>query len=278
MIKDFLLYLKNVFSSWYPLILLIPDLFWIAETYFGIKLGLPWFIKSHIWIWAFLFLLIAWFNAWRKWKNEIDFEIKYQIEEIVPSLDEYINKAEKEISTLGPDIFYEEDSVSNPELFGGELIWFPTLKDKKHKLKTYIEDMRQIKLHSKKWKKLIFFIKNTGNKYDSNINVSMKLQKWVIINNELEYKLRNPPKYPTNQDDNIFHSIGMSVNKNTPPYRVKKTDWKYELRDLHIGSEAEIFYSWEWIIVEVGEFEIDFEISSKNTNKIIKKNIKINIE
>ena len=37
--------------------------------------------------------------------------------------------------------------------------------------------MNQIKEHSKKWKKIIFYIKNTGTLYDSNIRISANVQK-----------------------------------------------------------------------------------------------------
>ncbi|MBP7806357.1 hypothetical protein KA057_01610 [Candidatus Gracilibacteria bacterium] len=279
MVKDFFIYLKSIFSNGYSLVLLVPDLFGIAEIYFGIELGLPGFIKSHIGIGAFLFLLIAGFNVWRKGKNEIDFEIKYEIEEIVPDLDKYINKAKEEISVLSSKIVDGEDSIFNPELFGGELIGFPTLKDKKHELENYIAEMNQIKEHSKKWKKIIFYIKNTGTLYDSNIRISANVQKGVILSDdELNYILKNPPEYPKDKKDSFVHLLGISDRDNLPPYRRKIGDWEYELQDLHIGTEVEIFHNGEGIIVESGYFEVDFLISSKNTNKVIKKNIKIEVE
>lgn len=280
MFRDLFVYLRIIFFNWYLLILLIPDLFWITQTYFNFQMKLPSFIDNYLWIWAFLFFFVASFNAWRELKsksqNKVNYELNYIVEEIYWDLDEDIKKAQSEIQILNSKINTDNANINSSNRYVTLLFGIP--KDKKLELENYIAELTNLKKHYKQWKKVTFFIKNVGTVYDSNINVNMKVRKWVVLENyELEYNLKNPPNYPENKESNSLYFPGISDNKNTPPYRVKKTDWEYELRDLHIGSEAEIFYAWEWIIVEIGELEIDFEISSRNTNEVIKKNIKIKV-
>lgn len=278
MIKDLLAYIKILFSKWYLYISFVPGLLSVIETYSGKEIPLYPIIKDYTSIGAFLLLLIAWFSAWREHKNKTDFEVIYEVQEINSDLDENIMKAKDEINLLDQEIERKDNEGLYNSINRYVKILAEIPRDKKVELEKYIAELKSLKEQCNQWKRIIFFIKNTGSAYDTNINIRVEMQKWVILEDEeMIYNLSNPSDYPEYNSNSIYIPA-LASRDHSPPYRICHDKFQYELRYLHINQSAEIFPCWDWIIVERWDMEFDFEISSKNANQIIKKNIKLNVK
>ncbi len=221
----------------------------------------------------------------------IDYQITYQVEEINPDLEDNLFKAQKEIRDIDEKVLEmhkkKEERSKNKygitieayEIVGGISKLLPSeeerLLSRKKELQDYIKNLEEMKWYYKNWKRLIFHIKNTWNIYDENINIKVEKKRGVILDDdEIDSYLRYFPSYPKN-NDLLSNLASLNYKNNEPPYRKEISNFHYALRYLHIWWEAEIFYSWEWIIVSKGELEFNFHITSKHLRWVIKKSLKL---